>query len=449
MRKAIIGLGLGLGLLLSGPARGELAPVNTPAPNQASAPATPAPTGQPPAGPSQSNPSTSGQSQNAQTQNTQTPAPATAPPALDCTTPVEPANRPGNDTTFVEVSSQTAWRPRGEAVQFTLSGPGVSADNLEVAVCYRWKTVANKTSATPAPWFTAPDLRPVLQSSASGVTLASTVPAELPGADSWLKRFREKTLSETTSALGLIPLADMRIVARQKGSPQILLDVVRPVGISNRALAFFAALASVLIAWFVLLKFAERRDVPGRDPFLRLITTDGGYASLSQLQIMLWTFVVGASAVYVMVLAGNLVAISTGTLILLGISGASTVGSKIQSHNQDVARSAAPPANPTPQGGQPPQAPPPSPSQSPAPTVASRPRPDHPRPMWSDLVVAADNPREIDVTRVQMLFFTVTVALFVAMRVLSSGVIPEIPDGFLVLMGISNGVYLTSKFVPN
>jgi hypothetical protein len=68
-------------------------------------------------------------------------------------------------------------------------------------------------------------------------------------------------------------------------------------------------------------------------------------------------------------------------------------------------------------------------------------------PLWSDLVIASDGAGEIEVTRVQMLFFTVIVALFVLMRVLTSGAIPEIPNGYLVLMGISNGVYLTGKFL--
>ena len=70
-------------------------------------------------------------------------------------------------------------------------------------------------------------------------------------------------------------------------------------------------------------------------------------------------------------------------------------------------------------------------------------------PSWSDLVIPFDRNREIDVTRVQMIFFTVITAVFVGLKVLASGEIPEIPQGFLLLMGISNGVYLTAKFVPN
>jgi len=66
--------------------------------------------------------------------------------------------------------------------------------------------------------------------------------------------------------------------------------------------------------------------------------------------------------------------------------------------------------------------------------------------MWSDLIVSDVNgQREIDVTRVQMLYFTLITAVFVVMRVLTTYVIPEIPQGFQVLMGISNAVYFGSK----
>jgi hypothetical protein len=48
-----------------------------------------------------------------------------------------------------------------------------------------------------------------------------------------------------------------------------------------------------------------------------------------------------------------------------------------------------------------------------------------------------------------MLFFTVIVALFVVLRILASDEIPTIPNEYLLLMGISNGVYLTAKFIPS
>ena len=71
------------------------------------------------------------------------------------------------------------------------------------------------------------------------------------------------------------------------------------------------------------------------------------------------------------------------------------------------------------------------------------------RPRWSDLIVTGNGRETVDVTRVQMLFFTLVIAIFVALKVVSSGAFPDIPSGFLLLMGISNGVYLTAKFVPD
>ena len=44
-----------------------------------------------------------------------------------------------------------------------------------------------------------------------------------------------------------------------------------------------------------------------------------------------------------------------------------------------------------------------------------------------------------------MLYFTLVTAAFVVMRVLTTYVIPEIPQGFQILMGISNAVYFGSK----
>ena len=72
-------------------------------------------------------------------------------------------------------------------------------------------------------------------------------------------------------------------------------------------------------------------------------------------------------------------------------------------------------------------------------------------PRWSDLIVTesvkADGTttREIDVARFQMLLFTLITAAFVLMSVVTTYVIPEISTGFVTLMGISNGVYMGSK----
>jgi hypothetical protein len=52
---------------------------------------------------------------------------------------------------------------------------------------------------------------------------------------------------------------------------------------------------------------------------------------------------------------------------------------------------------------------------------------------------------EVDVSRVQMLFFTLISAAYVLIRIVSSYTLPDIPDGVVILMGVSNGVYFTAK----
>jgi hypothetical protein len=145
------------------------------------------------------------------------------------------------------------------------------------------------------------------------------------------------------------------------------------------------------------------------------------------------------ASVYVIALAGDLIVITPGTLVLLGISGATAVLAKVK----------------TPQSPEPAAAPaaPAAPAEPAAPVAAAAVQAATPvasgpirRPRWSDLVMDEIKGQELDVTRVQMLIFTLVTATFVATKVVTSYEIPEIPEGFLILMGISNGVYVSSKF---
>jgi hypothetical protein len=260
------------------------------------------------------------------------------------------------------------------------------------------------------------------------------------------------------------------------------------------------------------------------NPLLCLITTRSGFASLSQFQIILWTFVVIASTTYVIALSGDLILITPGTLVLLGISGAATVIAKAKSESnptasppsldpaaaaaqmaraEDDAREArqkadlaigdakeeaesaakeaeaaaeaakakaeaaeanamvtkaraalsiAGPADKAKAETDARDAEAQAEAKRKAAAIAAAnaavlTRIRHPR--WSDLIMEENKGRELDVTRVQMLLFTLATAGFVAVRVITSGQIPEIPEGFLILMGISNGVYVGSKFAAN
>src|SRR5262249_45734081 len=186
--------------------------------------------------------------------------------------------------------------------------------------------------------------------------------------------------------------------------------------------------------------------------------------------------------VYVMSLSGTLVEITGGTLMLLGIAGAAALGAKAHDEASGAnaesaatkaaaektkaelaavhaaAAAAAAPADPAKLAAQ---------DQAVKEAAAKAELADAARaradaktdppptqiPRWSDLIVNevvkedGTKTREIDVTRFQMLFFTLITAIFVLMNVVTTYVIPEISTGFVTLMGISNGVYLGSKVV--
>jgi hypothetical protein len=345
-----------------------------------------------------------------------------------------------------------AWQPAGGEIVFTLRSFHPIPPEAEIMVCFRWMTNKGDPEARFHP--TRPDR---LDLSSDGKTLKVTtrVPDLWPDKD---------TPRVYITGARLVPLADVRILAlgpkQPVGTARFFASALTTIGITSLWVAGAFTLVAVGIG-FLLLYIVTRirlKGGPAANAYLplRLITTPGGYASLSQLQIVLWTFIVGAAAVYVMSLSGELVEITTGTLVLLGISGTAVVGSKWHSEAQDAAKQQAQATSQASGPIPPPITPPPT-----APAATPR------DPMWSDLFInetrvlnAAGNPvlganglpivrREIDVTRVQMLYFTLISGSFVIVQVLTTYVIPEIPQGFVTLMGISNGVYMGSKIVQN
>jgi hypothetical protein len=236
----------------------------------------------------------------------------------------------------------------------------------------------------------------------------------------------------------LVPEADVRTLVFDKDLNPVF-DNAGKAGVTSRGLAFILAAFALGLAFWLIHVVCRKLFPDVRNPFLCLIATSRGFASLSQFQIMLWTFVVMTASVYVIALAGDLIVITSGTLILLGISGATAVLAKVKSPQspEPAAAPAAPAAH----------------AEQAAPAAGAAVQADAPaasgpirRPRWSDLVMDEIKGQELDVARVQMLLFTLVTATFVATKVVTSYEIPDIPEGFLILMGISNGVYVSSKF---
>ncbi|MGP0085301.1 MAG: hypothetical protein ACLP0B_17010 [Steroidobacteraceae bacterium] len=357
------------------------------------------------------------------------------------------------------------WQPQGGVIQFTIRSFAAIPERASFFVCFRWKTTAPEDKGNYVQ--VRPD-RLDRNNDGTTWTVTTTIPVNFP---------EPPPGRVVDTALPLVPLADIRIVAL-KEDKTLAADVATTIGITHPWLAIFYAVATIVIALVVLSIVADwRLKHPGiknaRWP-LRIISTPSGYASLSQLQIVLWTLVVAASAVYVMALSGDLIEITNGTLVLLGIAGAAALGAKAhsESRNSKAQAEAATKQRDADQAkieaatkaieASATQAEKDTANRVMAETEdkagAARARakdlvdpPGKQTPRWSDLIVNEYThvdgtvSREIDVARFQMLLFTLITAAFVLMNVVTTYVIPEIPTGFLTLMGISNGVYLGAK----
>jgi hypothetical protein len=355
-----------------------------------------------------------------------------------CTLPIAAAIQGGDSRVVIALDPETLWRPRGSEVRFTIEGSGLSVQNVQV--CFAWShPVAVAASAATAPsrfwdYSTSPLVRPIPNAEGK-IEYGAIVPDLLPVPSWWPRRALGTGLLRFTG-LFIVPIADMQVLATVSvpgvsapGVGTLVVARVLPVGITSAwyalVLVLLVAAGACVFLWLV----ARWARLPGRSAALKVISTADGFASLSQFQIVLWTLVVGAAAVYVMTLSGNLIGITSGTLVLLGIAGATTLLARVPTAgtqpNQPVADA----------GGQ---------ADPPALVAGGQVR----APQWSDLIVARNGPPEIDVTRVQMLAFTLISAVFVGIKVLVSYEIPAIPEGFLLLMGISNGVYITGRHLP-
>ena len=310
----------------------------------------------------------------------------------------------------VSIDPLTHWQPRSGQIRITLERTGkTNLADANLSVFFHWRTASDAGE-----WVRTPNLHVVDLQNAQKLTVAAQVP-ELPDAPANGLRSWISGGDGVGEFFGVVPVADVWISARANGnaSDDALVDVVESVGITSTWFALTAALGAILLlAW--LLRWSKPNGIKGANLFLQMIQARGGRASLSQFQIILWMFVIGAATAYVMALSGNLVPLTEGALALLGISGVAALASQLKASNT---------------GGR---------LEAEAATEGAT------APSWRDLICSDG---EMDVTRLQMLFFTVLIAFFVAIHVIDGFQIPEIPTSFLQLMGLSNGVYIASKFL--
>ncbi len=313
---------------------------------------------------------------------------------------------------IVELDPDTLWRPRGSEVRFTIRSPNGSVGVAKVRVCFGWSS-ADSAFRRSQGLIGSPQVRSV-SNDTGAVEYGAVVPVlkRVPMHDWWPWRIVATTQYIFTGAF-IVPVSDMVVEVTTTAGAVIV--TATQVGVTDVLVAWGVLAGVAVLIWLIMDGIARYRQVRGRNLLLRIISTRDGYASLSQLQIVLWTLVVGMSAIYVMTLSGNLISISDGTLVLLGIASGAALAARV------------------PMTGQP---------AGPEPAVPATPE-------WSDLLIPDRSTREIDVTRLQMLAFTLITAAFVVIKVVVDYEIPSIPPNFLVLMGISNGVYVGGRRLPS
>lgn len=221
---------------------------------------------------------------------------------------------------------------------------------------------------------------------------------------------------------------ELRVFHIDKGTMTLLAE--GPIRVSSLGWAFGVAVFAFLAAYFIpallsLFKSLADKKSPlqGMGP-MSLMRGKYGRASLSNFQIWLWTIVVFTTIAYVWMLTGELMKITNGILVLLGISGAANLGAKITAiAKQTRARQAL---------------------KLPA-LDAFEPEPNV-RPKWADLISVKG---EFNLLKFQMFLFTLLAVAFVAFTVFTEFLFPELPGNLLLLMGISNGVYLGGKMASH
>jgi hypothetical protein len=171
-------------------------------------------------------------------------------------------------------------------------------------------------------------------------------------------------------------------------------------------LAAWAALFIVAVVLFV--RYARNSDII-RDTGTLPGAANGAPAgpksySLARTQMALWTFIVAAAMVFIFMVTWDENSISSGVLILLGVSFGTTLLAAVSDGT-----------NPTPQ-----------PSQG----------------FLTDLLTDGTGP---SFHRYQMVLFTVILAVVFVVKVATNLVMPDFDTTLLGLMGISNGTYLGFK----
>jgi hypothetical protein len=175
---------------------------------------------------------------------------------------------------------KTAWQPRGGTVGFTVSGNNVSLDGVKVIVCFGWPADNWKDTVRLGGAVVTCQVRHQLRD------LQCRRPR--PGLGACVLDVPYRAVDGSVR-----DHADNGLRGRGEshgGRPDLHRDHLPTAGVAAGCFGGGA------IAFAVFYAFGSDRGVPGKGLVLWMISTRNGVASLSQAQIVLWTFLIGAAS---------------------------------------------------------------------------------------------------------------------------------------------------------
>src|SRR5215204_6115159 len=145
--------------------------------------------------------------------------------------------------------------------------------------------------------------------------------------------------------------------------------------------------------------------------------------SLSLFQIFFWTVITVWGLAYVYVVTGSLLSMTQSMMWLLGIAGTGSVIARWISSGTSGGSTSQPPGGSI--------------------AIVAAPAGARPKPLafWQLLSTAG----QFDLLKLQLFVFTLLIGAYVAWRIADTGAFPELDTNTLLLLGVSQGVYIGGK----
>lgn len=213
----------------------------------------------------------------------------------------------------------------------------------------------------------------------------------------------------------LAKYVDVMVVVKNQNGTQMNI-ITHQFMLSSRPLAVVFWLLALFVPWGIAGYFMRKVKKQSNGYIFNpiwFVTSYDGRASLSLAQVLVWTMLIFSASFYILEVSGKLLDFTDDVLILLGLTGGTSLITKIMAidaknslHKNSVDL------------------------------------PYRYTPKWSHLF---QSDGRADLHRVQMVLFTILAVVFVTGQIYAELVFPKFPEGLLALIGISNGVYLGAK----